>query len=208
MTGASGVGWYGKVAHLGDFVRSGLSGEFVRAWDDWLQRVLVTAERTLQERWHACYMTAPIWRFAMSPGICGPNAAGGVMMPSVDRVGRKFPLCLAMELPARLAVGCGALHVAMQDTFTALESAARLMLRTGATLYDLRWALTVIPDWSSVPTGQKLVEVGSIWGAVVDGCERVLISSRMPSNPGEVKAIFDPNAMYRTEPGLPNAGLS
>jgi type VI secretion system protein ImpM len=36
-----------------------------------------------------------VWRFAISPGILGPEGLGGVMMPSVDRVGRYFPLMIA-----------------------------------------------------------------------------------------------------------------
>jgi len=40
-------------------------------------------------------MVAPVWRFYLSAGLCGPGAACGVFMPSVDRAGRHFPLTLA-----------------------------------------------------------------------------------------------------------------
>lgn len=201
-------GWYGKVPHLGDFVRSGLSGEFVCAWDSWLQQVLVTGEHVLRDRWNACYRSSPIWRFATSPGICGPNAAAGVIMTSFDRVGRKFPLCIATELPATSVSGCGALHTAMVDIFPGIESAARLMLREGAALSDLQRELVTIPDGISVPARPKQVEVGSMWAALTEGCERQLISSRMPSKPAEMQTLFDPDATCRVEPDVQNTGFS
>lgn len=40
------------------------------------------------------YLTSPVWRFAIAPGVLGPEGLGGVMMPSVDRVGRYFPLII------------------------------------------------------------------------------------------------------------------
>lgn len=208
MIARGSFGWYGKVPHLGDFVRSGLSGEFVCAWDSWLQQVLVTGDGVLRDRWQACYRSAPIWRFATSPGICGPNAAAGVIMTSVDRVGRRFPLCIAMELPASSVSGCGALHTAMEDIFPGLETAARLMLREGAGLSDLRNELASIPHGISVPTGPKQVEVGSMWAALTEGCKRRLISSRMPSKPAEMQALFDPDSICWVEPEVQNAGFA
>src|SRR5258708_14248239 len=42
----------------------------------------------------------PIWRFVLSPGMLTPNAWGGIMAPSVDAVGRYFPLAVASALPS------------------------------------------------------------------------------------------------------------
>ena len=44
------------------------------------------------------YLTSPVWRFAIAEGVCGSGAYAGVMVPSVDRVGRYFPLTLAVQL--------------------------------------------------------------------------------------------------------------
>ncbi|MGZ5272626.1 MAG: type VI secretion system-associated protein TagF, partial [Ramlibacter sp.] len=65
------------------------------AWDTWLQACMLESQRQLEEQWLTHYLTSPVWRFAISPGILGPEGLGGVMMPSVDRVGRYFPLMLA-----------------------------------------------------------------------------------------------------------------
>ncbi len=63
-------------------------------------------------------MSAPIWRFTLDAGVAGPQAALGVLMPSVDRVGRQFPLTLAALLPGVPA------HPVAEDTFAALEELA------------------------------------------------------------------------------------
>jgi len=65
----------------------------------------------MQERWLEAYLTSPVWRFVLSPGICGDGAYGGVMVPSVDRVGRYFPLTIVTSWEpddSALAVACGA----------------------------------------------------------------------------------------------------
>ncbi|MEZ5666440.1 MAG: type VI secretion system-associated protein TagF [Alphaproteobacteria bacterium] len=93
-------GYFGKVPLTGDFVRSALPDGFLRPWDLWLQTAIERSRADLGERWLKYYLTSPVWRFALSGGICGERPIAGVMMPSVDQVGRYFPLCLAAALPA------------------------------------------------------------------------------------------------------------
>ncbi len=96
---AAAIGFCGKLPARGDFVASGLPRRFVEGWHDWMQRMLAGSRRLLGEDWLAAWLEAPVWRFALSPGICGPDAALGLWMPSVDRVGRHFPLTFAAVLP-------------------------------------------------------------------------------------------------------------
>jgi type VI secretion system protein ImpM len=93
------IGFCGKLPARGDFVAAGLPRSFVEAWHDWLQSVLAASRHALGENWVAAWLEAPIWRFALSPGICGPDAVLGLWMPSVDRVGRYFPLTFAAVMP-------------------------------------------------------------------------------------------------------------
>ena len=90
-------GAYGKMPALGDFFRLGAEREFVTPWDIWLQTILLAARRSLGARFEDCYMSAPIWRFALPPSIAGTQGVVGVLMPSVDRVGRQFPLTLVAQ---------------------------------------------------------------------------------------------------------------
>ena len=90
------TGFYGKIPSRGDFVRAGLPASFVAAWDAWLQDVLPAARAALGEEWNDCWMEAPVWRFSLPAGQCGPDRVLGLWMPSVDTAGRQFPLTVAM----------------------------------------------------------------------------------------------------------------
>ena len=118
------TGYFGKVSTLGDFVTRGLPDGLVAAWDAWLQQCIQASREQLGDQWLNHYLTSPVWRFAIAPGVLGPEGLGGVMMPSVDRVGRYFPLMIA-------AVGAPPLldwfhkHAAWYD---AIEDLARASL--------------------------------------------------------------------------------
>ena len=98
MQTASAAGFYGKLPCKGDFLQRRVTQEFLEGWDAWLQQCLITSREKLQERWLDAYLTSPVWRFALADGVCGSGAYAGVMVPSVDRVGRYFPLTLVAQL--------------------------------------------------------------------------------------------------------------
>ena len=118
------VGLFGKLPSHGDFLRRRVPDAFVDAWDSWLRECLPASRNVLGERWLDLYLTSPAWRFICAAGTCGPAPVIGLMVPSVDRVGRYFPLTLVTQLPpgaslartdagghGRLAVIQQALHV-------------------------------------------------------------------------------------------------
>lgn len=86
------TGYFGKVSTHGDFVSRRLPAHLVQAWDGWLQECMRASQAKLGPAWLERYLTMPVWRFAIAPDVLGPEGLGGVMMPSVDRVGRYFPL--------------------------------------------------------------------------------------------------------------------
>lgn len=90
-------GWFGKLPGTGDFAQRRLSHRFVQVWDDWLQHNLFEL-RNQQEDWSEKYLQAPVWHFRLGAGLINANEWIGVLMPSVDSVGRYFPLTLAVEL--------------------------------------------------------------------------------------------------------------
>lgn len=94
------VGYFGKQPDYGDFISRRLPNSFVSVWDEWLSLAVSQSRSMLGSDWLDAYMTSPLWRFAISPGICGNTCWAGVLMPSVDSIGRHFPLTLAIELPA------------------------------------------------------------------------------------------------------------
>jgi len=109
------TGWYGKLPSLGDFASRRLAPAFVEPWDEWLAGGLAAWREQAPEGWLDGYLASPSWRFVLMPGVLpGALPAGlaawvGVLMPSVDRVGRYFPLTLARPLPV-LPDGPAQLH--------------------------------------------------------------------------------------------------
>ena len=97
------VGLYGKLPSNGDFLRRRIADEIVSVWDGWLQNAIAASRRILGERWLEVYLTSPAWRFTCEAGACGPVPLAGVMVPSVDRVGRYFPLTLMWRIPEELS---------------------------------------------------------------------------------------------------------
>jgi type VI secretion system protein ImpM len=92
-------GFFGKIPTHGDFVRRNLPHAFVDPWDEWLQRAVAASKSEMGDSWLDTYLTSPIWRFVLQPGVCGDEGWAGILMPSVDRVGRYFPLTVASSLP-------------------------------------------------------------------------------------------------------------
>jgi type VI secretion system protein ImpM len=92
------LGYYGKLPRFGDFLSKRLPEAFVEPWDAWLSRCLVDSQRMLGDAWLDVYLSSPIWRFALSAGVCGEAAWVGIVLPSVDAVERCYPFALVGEL--------------------------------------------------------------------------------------------------------------
>jgi type VI secretion system protein ImpM len=100
VNGGAAAGLYGKVPCAGDFITRSLPAAFVALWDDWLQRCIAASRAKLGSRWNEVYLQSPVWRFALQPNACGAQAWAGVLMPSVDRAGRYYPLTIAAPIPS------------------------------------------------------------------------------------------------------------
>jgi type VI secretion system protein ImpM len=89
-----GFGLFGKLPQKRDFITFGIPGEILAPLETWLQTAVAASRSELGRSWEEIYLVAPIWRFWIGSDVFGANFAG-VLMPSVDGVGRFFPL-LAM----------------------------------------------------------------------------------------------------------------
>lgn len=90
-------GWFGKLPGMGDFAQRRMPPLFRDVWDRWLQQGFAKL-RARRPDWTERYLKAPLWCFVLGEGVIGPRSWLGVMMPSVDGVGRYFPFTLAAEL--------------------------------------------------------------------------------------------------------------
>jgi type VI secretion system protein ImpM len=101
------TGFYGKLPARGDFVRAGLPRDFTDPWDDWLQAVIAGSRTLMGDAWLPAFLEAPVWRFTLPRGMCGAQAVLGLMLPSVDRAGRYFPLTFAALSAHGIAMSSG-----------------------------------------------------------------------------------------------------
>ncbi len=92
------TGLFGKLPAHGDFVHRDLPANFTNLWDEWLQRFVGGSQEQLGENWLDIYLTSPIWRFVLSPGVIDEHMWAGVLLPSVDRVGRYFPFSVVTKI--------------------------------------------------------------------------------------------------------------
>jgi type VI secretion system protein ImpM len=163
------TGYFGKVSTHGDFVTRRLPHGLVAAWDEWLQQCIQASRERLGEQWLNHYLTSPVWRFAISPGVVGADGLAGVMMPSVDRVGRYFPLMIA-------APGAPPLLDWLQRHaawFDAIDDLARTSLDPAFTLerFDTapEPALEAASAPASAPAGAWRLPLGDDMAAAIAG---------------------------------------
>lgn len=158
MTSTDDLGWYGKLPSLGDFASRRLDPDFIDAWDAWLAQGLVDWQTRAPNSWLELYLAGPSWRFVLMPGVlpspCRDNAWTGVLMPSVDRVGRYFPLTLVQPL-AQLPVD-GAQTASLLAWLQQLDDLAVDALHDDWSIDQLENELQRLGPWSPESPKQDL----------------------------------------------------
>ncbi|WP_269745364.1 type VI secretion system-associated protein TagF [Tritonibacter horizontis] len=212
-----GFGAFGKMPTVGDFFRLSPPAGFVTVWDHWIQSVMTAGQGLYGPHFDRHYMSAPIWRFTLPSGVAGGQKLTGVIMPSVDRVGRRFPLTLvsALETPGPVALD----HLSDSKMFERLEDIAldcledtmdqERLAQTLATVAvpDMRAVaplraseecivLTGVGEVSKLPlavAGGLLERQGQdfgIWSAILDGNPRMLACRGLPTG-AQAMGLFD-----------------
>ncbi|MGI8398989.1 type VI secretion system-associated protein TagF [Agrobacterium deltaense] len=92
------IGFFGKVPSHGDFISDGLERELIGTFDDWMRSGLHACADLFSGRWPEIFTASPPIRFIIESGIWGNCAYAGVLVPSADRVGRKYPLAIIAQL--------------------------------------------------------------------------------------------------------------
>lgn len=211
-------GAFGKLPSLGDFLRANTPPGFVEPWDAWVQRAMVSARNSLGARWQECYFSAPIWRFTLAHGLAGRLPVIGILMASVDRVGRHFPLTLMAPLPQ--GASSVQAHLSADTTFVALEELALEALETcqERALFLQRLSglpgifpqnpamfsvadrtLTLIGATSNAATGLAVAMIEPqyrqpcIWSTFLSEGTRVMVTEGLPG-PAQAVGLFDLSA--------------
>lgn len=219
-----GFGAFGKIPAIGDFFRLNAPSGFVQVWDEWIQRSMLGAQNALGAGWDDAYMSAPIWRFSLSAGLAGPQKLMGVVMPSVDRVGRRFPLTLMAALPtpgpaqldhfsedAMFARLENLALDALDDTMTRDGLAAQLgalqppQFRNSAPVRSAGSTLVLtqpdsrglLPELAAGLLASR-VRTPSIWSAIINDVPRMMVCDGLPEGLVAL-GLFDLNAPIWSE---------
>ena len=150
------AGWYGKIPGTGDFIARRMPASFSEAWDRWLQAAIAGSRERLGGRWRDSFLSMPIWRFVLTPGMLTPNAWAGIMAPSVDAVGRYFPLAVASALPSASLDVVGTLAAA-EAWFDEIEAIALSAIAPAADTAAIDAAIVQKPfrtEWLRYPEGR------------------------------------------------------
>jgi type VI secretion system ImpM family protein len=138
---------FGKTPRMGDFLRVGSGGPAGETLEQWIEQGLAFAEAKRGRDWPAIYAAGATYAFIFRP----PRASNvrdtlvGVIKPSVDAVGRRFPLVIyAPALPRASLPWPHVLPMALGDFF---DAAATLLLESeGVTgIADMQAALRAVP---------------------------------------------------------------
>jgi type VI secretion system protein ImpM len=190
------AGWHGKLPTVSDFASRRLDARFVDLWDRWVSAGLAKLRADDGDHWVDAYLAAPTWRFVLTPGFLPEPfhtaSWAGVLMPSVDRVGRYYPLTLAaplQEAPLDVAMQ-GALWPWLQclegiaigalDADWSIDTLENELFRLG--LPPQRGDLQPVAAHQTAATGpaaEFFASAGSpccVWHSAVDGAPRVLRS--------------------------------
>ncbi len=203
------VGFYGKLPSHGDFLRRRATDAFVGPWDAWLQQGIAASRSALGDRWLDVYLTSPAWRFVCAAGACGPAPVVGVLVPSIDRVGRYFPLTVVAELPPDVPV-----VTVVTRTLSFFEAAERLLVDTlaaeevdfdrfDAGVADLGRALAALALPSEVVLDEAAVDIlkggtQAHWQLPIDATGQ-LASTFEQLLSFQLSVMYDPLVLWWTE---------
>ncbi len=142
--------------------------DFIVPWDRWLQRSLVFLQAYLDiERFERIFTHTSV-HFALNPGVCGTAAWIGVMVPSLDRVGRRFPLTLCRLFKGKLRgsrlfhcenAWYEAIEILARDLVRGVRDPNGLVLADGYTDKRLFWFHRAV-SWWRCPRGRIIETCG------------------------------------------------
>lgn len=161
------VSWFGKLPAYGDFIGRRMAHSFQGEWDYWVRSGLDQLRSDEPDQWVERYTLSPLWNFMCSSSFSGQSICG-VIAPSMDRVGRFFPISV-------IAIADGAGESFVDDTvlldFFAGASAAVIdarRLTMGAEDFEQRLVALPWPMQGAAAAGSAAAPANSIANILSD----------------------------------------
>ncbi|WP_311733363.1 type VI secretion system-associated protein TagF [Variovorax sp. Sphag1AA] len=120
----SAPGWLGRLPGMGDFSHRRLPQSFREAWGRWLRSGIARMQIS-HPHWPDHYLDAPRWCFVLGNDVVDAQGWVGVLVPSVDEMGRRFPFTIATELGAAESELRGSALVRLRHWWELASRAAR-----------------------------------------------------------------------------------
>jgi type VI secretion system protein ImpM len=195
------AGWHGKLPALGDFASRRLCSDFLEPWDAWISSGMV--QLRLQPEWLERYLACPVWRFVLMPDALPDAGAAfawmGILMPSVDSVGRYYPFTVAQPMVA--GPSCAGELDESLASLTGLENAATDALHEDWDVDALEQALSLLGDADEAPGISRCISAcasswtdrmrgAAFWYSAPLGQASALIGSRGLAEPGLLQRLF------------------
>jgi type VI secretion system protein ImpM len=178
-------GLFGKLSAKRDFISLATPRNFLEVWEPWLQASLSASRHQLGDRWQQTFLTTPVWRFWLGAAVCGTTVAGAIM-PSLDGVGRYYPLTLHAVADADAPIFPPDID-AQDEWFGMAENFLLSTLEQGAVFEDISSALdllTVPRTQSRGADDEKVIALGKGMTGMIsagDGFGAALSSLRAAS---------------------------
>lgn len=148
---------FGKHPGFGDFLAAGeLPTESASRVMDWLAQTLGGWRDSAGPDWQAGFDRAPALRFWIGAGLSGGVALRGVMIPSRDRSGRRFPLIVAQA-----TAGAAPVIDADQAFFDQAEGELRAMASVDR--FEPREVAAALSQTLPAPADGQPVQGASFW---------------------------------------------
>lgn len=165
------VGMYGKVPAHPDFISDTLHVDISNELYDWAQVVMYhSREKMSENKWLSAYLVSPIWRMVVPKNEFRTHDWVGVMVPSVDALGRYFPLFIVFEADFK-TLTVEWLFKECTELFTIMEAVAMRALQQQLNFSQLKSLLANKIEGFNF--GQKLVLPNSLNSEGLDfSCEQ------------------------------------
>ena len=162
---------FGKLGVKRDFIALATPRRFLEVWEPWVQACMSASRNQLKAEWQNAFLTAPVWRFWLGSSISGTTVLGAIM-PSVDGIGRYYPLSLLAIADPLSSIPPPDLN-AQNEWFGLAEAFLLSTLDQAHTFEDISAALDAIPmplTEASVSGSTEVLTIGdTMVGTVTAG---------------------------------------
>jgi type VI secretion system ImpM family protein len=197
------VAVFGKTPRMGDFLRVGSGGPAGEALEQWVEQGLGLAEAKRGGAWPGIYSSGATYAFVFRPprASAGKEALVGVIKPSVDAVGRRFPLVVyAPAMPRASVPWPHMLPIALGDFY---DAAATLLMEADSVtgIADMQAALRRVspPNLADADRSAQEYEAWAATTPLAQAWNVVYGGDQAMSVPRAVHTISEAVAPFRGE---------